>query len=123
MRKIIVVAAAAALTVGAAGCTEEITPELVDQAEAAAVDDAEAADEADDAEPDKSDEPGDADATASPYGIGDTVAMGDLEHTLHGARWSTGDDFFGPGDGERWLVLDIELTNTGESSEAVSSLD
>lgn len=122
MRKIIVVAAAAALTVGAAGCTEEITPELVDQAEAAAVDDAEAADEADDAEPDESDEPGDADATAGPYGIGDTVAMGDLEHTLHGARWSTGDDFFGPEDGERWLVLDIELTNTGESSEAVSSL-
>jgi hypothetical protein len=48
--------------------------------------------------------------------------MGELEHTLHAARWAEGDEWFGPDDGERWLVLDIELTNTGDASESISSL-
>jgi hypothetical protein len=55
-------------------------------------------------------------------GVGDSIAMGDLEHVLHGARFAEGDEFMSPDEGERWLVLDVELTNSGDSSEAVSSI-
>lgn len=108
MRKLIIAVVTAAVALVTFGCTEEITPELVDQTAATA------ADHADDAD--------DADATAGPYRVGDTVSMGELEHTLHGVRWSGGDDLFGPDEGERWLVVDVELTNTGDSSEVISSI-
>lgn len=117
MRKSTIATLAAGLLLVAAGCGES-TPELVDRTNSAAVEEVaedvreEADDDADDAD----------DAAAGPYRIGDTVAMGELEHTLNGARWSAGDEWFGPEDGERWLVLDIEVTNTGGSSEPVSSL-
>lgn len=66
-----------------------------------------------------SDEADDVDAGNS---IGDTVSMGDLGHTLHGARFADGDDIIVPDDGERWLVLDIEIDNNGDDSETVSSV-
>jgi hypothetical protein len=121
MRKLSIAVVAAAFTFVAAGC-ENDTPELIERPEPAAeengLDVANAAD-ADDAE--------DADGEGSGEGaeifeLGDTVAMGDLEHTLHGARWSEGDEWYGPDEGERWLVVDIELTNTGGGSESISSL-
>jgi hypothetical protein len=117
MRKSTIAVIAAGLLLVATGCGET-TPELVDRTDSAAVE--EAAEDAADAEgSDAEDESGDA---AGPYRIGDTVAMGDLEHTVHGARWSTGDEWFGPDEDERWLVLDIEVTNNGGSSEVISSL-
>lgn len=120
MRKVIIAAAAATLTLFATGC-EDATPELVEQAQPAAVDeDTSGTDSADEA--DATDEPAEADAVGGTYRVGDTVAMGDLEHIVHGARWSTGDEWFGPDDGERWLVLDIEVTNSGSASESISSL-
>jgi hypothetical protein len=126
MRKGMIATAAVATALLTAAC-EEIEPELVDQAEPADVTDEQTsgsdADGGQNGDDGKNDE---AEAAQNeddgPYGIGDTVAMGDVEHTLHGARWSSGDEFFGPEDGERWLVLDIEVTNTGDSSEVVSSM-
>jgi uncharacterized protein DUF4352 len=56
------------------------------------------------------------------YRIGDTVALGEWEHTLHGARWSTGTEFIKPPEGTYWLVLDIEVTNAGDEPAAVSSI-
>jgi hypothetical protein len=55
-------------------------------------------------------------------GVGDSITMGDLEHVLHGARFAEGDEFMSPEEGQRWLVLDVELTNSGEESELISSL-
>ena len=61
--------------------------------------------------------------TQSPiFHVGDVVKMGDLEHKLWGARFSKGDQYIKPKDGERWLVLDIEVTNRGDKSTSVSSL-
>jgi hypothetical protein len=117
MRKSTIATIAAGLLLVAAGCGET-TPELVDRTDSAAVEEI-AEDAADAEDSDADDASGDA---AGPYRIGDTVAMGELEHTLHGARWSTGDEWFGPDEGERWLVLDIEVTNAGGSSEGISSL-
>lgn len=136
MRKTIVSLGAAALLM-AAGCAET-SPELVEDGEQASTDEAaedgggadgsgDGADGDDDSGDDGEDgdaggDGGDGDAAEGPFAVGDTVAMGDLEHVLHGARWSEGDEFFGPEEGERWIVLDVELTNTGDSSEAISSM-
>jgi hypothetical protein len=94
-------------------------PELVtdnpegEQAAAEAEEAAEAAEEAQD---------DDLDEVAEGYGIGDTIAMGDLEHTFHAARFFEGDEFMSPEDGTRWLLVDVEVTNTGDESEAMSSM-
>lgn len=95
-------------------------PELVtddpeaEQAQEEAEDAAEAAEEAQDEEL--------AEEVAEGFGIGDTVAMGELEHTFHGARFFEGDEFFSPDEGTRWLLVDVEVTNTGNDSTAVSSI-
>lgn len=119
MRKLIIATAAVALTLAATGC-EAASPELVDQAAPAAADEAD--DSSDESEDSDDADPANQNPADGPYQVGDTVAMGDLEHTMHGARWSVGDEFFGPDDDERWLVVDIEVTNTGDASEAISSL-
>jgi Domain of unknown function (DUF4352) len=119
MRKLTVAAAVVAITFVVASCAET-TPELVDQVESASEEtdpDAEDAGNVEDAEDAEASGEGD-----ESYRIGDTVAMGDLEHTLHGARWSDGDEWFGPEGDERWLVVDIEIANTGDSSEPISSI-
>ena len=54
--------------------------------------------------------------------VGDSVKMGELEFTVNSARWDTGDEFIKPEPGERWLVLDCTIANTGGESEAISSL-
>lgn len=59
---------------------------------------------------------------AQGYAIGDTIAMGDLEHTFHGARFSEGDDFLTPDEGTKWLLVDVEVTNNSDESEPISSL-
>ncbi len=105
---------------------QEIIDELEAQTEAlqqelAAAEDAAAAEPTDDAEPSEEDA-ADSDEVAAGHAVGETVAMGDLEHTLHAARWEEGEEFNEPDDGERWLVLDIELDNVGSDSAAVSSL-
>ena len=59
---------------------------------------------------------------ASTHAIGETVTMGELEHTLHGVRFSQGDEYSAPEAGTRWLVADIEVTNNSDASEAISSV-
>lgn len=60
--------------------------------------------------------------SASTHAVGDTVIMGDVEHTLHGVRFSPGDEYSTPEAGTRWLVADIEVTNNSDTSEAISSV-
>jgi len=61
-------------------------------------------------------------AVAEGYAIGDTIAMGDMEHTFHGARFPEGNEFLGPDEGTRWLLVDVEVTNNSDESEAISSM-
>lgn len=56
------------------------------------------------------------------FNIGDTVAMGDLEMTLNGARWLTGDEWFKPDPGERWLAIDCTIENKAQEIAPISSL-
>lgn len=59
--------------------------------------------------------------STSARAVGETVSMGDLDHTLHGVRFSPGDDFSTPEPGTRWLVADIEVTNNADEPAAISS--
>jgi hypothetical protein len=91
-------------------------PEVEEEAERAE----EAAEEAEDAQEEEDDEA--TDEVAEGYSIGETISMGDLEHTFHGARFAEGDEFMEPEEGSRWLVVDVEVENQGDDSEAMSSL-
>lgn len=63
-----------------------------------------------------------ADSDAEMHQVGDTVTMGDLEHTVHAVRYSAGDEITSPESGTEWLVLDVEVTNNSSNSQAISSL-
>lgn len=54
--------------------------------------------------------------------VGDTAKVGDAEVTVHGFRFDEGDAFFGPGEGNTWLVVDVTVVNTGGDSYALSSV-
>lgn len=56
------------------------------------------------------------------FNMGDTVSMGNLEVTLNSARWDSGNQFMQPDEGERWLVLDLTITNMADEAVAISSL-
>lgn len=58
----------------------------------------------------------------STHPVGDTVTMGTMDHTLHGVRFSAGDEYTTPDPGTRWLVADIEVTNNGEEPVGISSI-
>lgn len=54
--------------------------------------------------------------------LGDRVEMGDLEFEARSARWEKGSEFFEPEEGERWLVIDVEITNNSDESTTISSM-
>lgn len=54
--------------------------------------------------------------------VGDTAKVGDAEVTVHGFRFDEGDEFFAPGEGNTWLVVDVTVVNTGDNSYALSSV-
>jgi len=56
------------------------------------------------------------------FRIGDVVDSGDLLFTINSARWEEGDEYWGPDEGERWLVLDCTIENEGGESVTISSL-
>jgi hypothetical protein len=59
---------------------------------------------------------------AEGFTVGDRVRMGDLVMHLHAVRWGEGSEFFGPDEGMRWLIADIEIENESDSSTRISSL-
>lgn len=63
-------------------------------------------------------------ATPEPsvLGVGDTVEFENTSITLHGVRFSEGNDFSSPEEGTRWLVIDASITNHGDEPHQVSSL-
>lgn len=60
--------------------------------------------------------------TPSSFAVGDVIEMGDLTMVVLG--WSTppGDDFTQPESGNRFVVVDLLLVNTGSVADSVSSL-
>lgn len=56
------------------------------------------------------------------FRLGETVRMGDLVITINSARYDQGNEWTNPDSGEKWLVLDFTLENTGDEAETISSL-
>lgn len=56
------------------------------------------------------------------FKVGETVKMGDLEFTVNGIRSDEGGDFYKPEEGNVFLIIDATIKNTGQDSNALSSL-
>ena len=104
---LLIIVALGALSV-AASCEEEA--EVVTRATPQAAD----------SEGEGTEEPGAPDVLN--LSIGDTAKVGDAEVTVHGFRLDKGDEFFGPDEGNTWLVVDVTVVNTGGDSYALSSV-
>lgn len=64
------------------------------------------------------------DGPAESFGIGDTVALGDWELTVHSLTdpLEPTNEFLSPDEGNRWVSLDVEVGNNADSAENVSSI-
>lgn len=54
--------------------------------------------------------------------LGEAIEMGDLTFTAKSARWDDGDEFSSPEEGQRWLIIDAEITNNSDESTTISSI-
>jgi hypothetical protein len=81
-------------------------------------------------EPKKADEGAGAseatDPAAAPdeFAVGDLVELGDWQVKVHGVTdpFTSDDPIFQPAAGNRWVAIDVEVTNTGDSAETLSSI-
>jgi len=101
------------------GCEEDLEPEVVNDGNENAEE--ESGEEESDEEP-QDESGGDGMEEETGLKIGDRVKMGDLEFEARSARWEEGEDMMGPDDGERWLVIDVEIENIGDESTSISSM-
>lgn len=70
-------------------------------------------------------DPGPAPTTPDPpqiYEVGDTVQLGDYKITVNKVRLDSGGEWFGPDEGEAWVVIDCTLENVGDKPLPVSSM-
>ena len=58
----------------------------------------------------------------SAFGVGDVVAIGDLQVVVHGLRQDPGTAIFHPDAGDQFVAVDVSVTNTGASPRTISSL-
>ncbi len=84
----------------AVGSTDDEEPEAVDEVEEV------------EEEPEDSEEV---------FAVGDTVAMGELEFTLHSVRWYDG-EFVAPDEGKGYLLIDATVDNKSDEGKTISSL-
>ncbi|ACB84400.1 DUF4352 domain-containing protein [Natranaerobius thermophilus] len=120
-RHVITILVVCLFLVLAIGSADEEEPEAVDNGEAEVKEEDEQDEAKDEGEKDieEDEEPEQADEV---FNIGDTVKMGELEFTVNSARWDTGDEFMGPDEGERWLVIDCTIENLSDESTSISSM-
>lgn len=57
------------------------------------------------------------------FAVGDLVELGDWQVRVHGVidPVVSTDEFFQPPAGQRWVAVDVEVTNSGDQTETVSS--
>jgi hypothetical protein len=69
---------------------------------------------------------GAADESGAPeeFAVGDLVELGDWQVRVHGVTDPvvSDDELFQPPEGQRWVAVDVEVTNTGDQTETVSSM-
>ena len=56
------------------------------------------------------------------FAIGDRVAIGDFYITVKKAYVYAGSQWNKPQDGEKWIVVDVELENCSDEAKSISSL-
>lgn len=58
------------------------------------------------------------------FGVGDVVELGDWHVRVHGVTdpYEGTNGFLEPDPGNRWVSVDVEVTNNGDGAEVVSSL-
>lgn len=63
-------------------------------------------------------------ATKAPekFKVGDAIKMGSLVFTVHGHREVKPQEFLKPGEGKRWVAVEVEVSNQGDKPQAISSL-
>lgn len=60
---------------------------------------------------------------AQTFGVGEAVALGDWELIVHGVTDPVPPgEFMTPSEGNRWVGVDVEVTNNSDGPETVSSL-
>lgn len=58
------------------------------------------------------------------FAVGDLVELGDWQVRVHGVTdpLVSDDPVFQPAAGNRWVAIDVEVTNTGDATETLSSI-
>lgn len=58
------------------------------------------------------------------FAVGDTVALGDWQIVVHGVTdpLVPTNGFLAPSEGNRWVAVDVEVTNNSDAAEGLSSL-
>lgn len=56
------------------------------------------------------------------YAVGEPITMGDLSLTVNGVSSPEGSQFAKPSDGNRFIVVDLSLTNTGSQAANASTM-
>ncbi|WP_424805108.1 DUF4352 domain-containing protein [Rhodococcus sp. 27YEA15] len=72
----------------------------------------------------KVDDNGSSSAPAAAFGVGDVVELGDWRVQVHGVvdPYVSTNDFITPAAGNRYVVVDTEVTNNGSKPSTVSSI-
>jgi GTP-dependent phosphoenolpyruvate carboxykinase len=104
-----------------AGCVEVVEPEKVEKTDGTPVesqqsDDKEAQDQ------NQTQEQEQEKPKVETFKIGDSVKAGNLIFTVNSTRTDEGNEFIKPGEGKTYYIVDVTVENTGNESEAVSSL-
>lgn len=91
------------------GCAEDTTPEKINGDAGGAAESQQGG-------------KGEAQTKTEIFNIGDSVKAGDLVFTVNSTRTDNGNDIFKPAEGSIFYIVDVTIENTGNESEAVSSL-
>src|SRR5699024_11102444 len=54
--------------------------------------------------------------------LGEVIEMGDLTFMAKSARWDDGNELDSPEEGQRWLIIDAEITNNSDEGTTISSI-
>jgi len=91
------------------GCSEGVTPEKINGDTGGAAESQQSGN-------------GEAQTKTEIFDIGDSVKAGELVFTVNSTRTDNGNDVFKPTEGNLFYIVDVTVENTGNESEAVSSL-
>ncbi|MCL2606043.1 MAG: DUF4352 domain-containing protein [Coriobacteriia bacterium] len=109
MKKLIYVLVFGLLAAVAIACTPADEPTLAESNEPAMTEEAPAAEEEESTGPEI-------------FSVGDTVEAGNFRVTVNSVRTDTGEDFFGPDEGNEFFYVDMSIENISDDEQTISSI-